>query len=138
MRADKYIKLFAGHIVSESKLDKETKLDILEKVKNSNTYEVIGLLLDGEFPSVSEQSKPILFERFKKSDVPEKIKHYIKEQEENKKIDKDDVKQAAMKAAKKIHKKPDEKIIDDMVNNAIKKAKDTEDAIQIVINMLRS
>ncbi len=54
-------------------------------------------------------------------------------------IDQAAVTKAAMKAAQSIHGKPDMKIIRSMVQNAIKKgAKDTEDAIQIVINMMRS
>ncbi|KKL19042.1 hypothetical protein LCGC14_2469450, partial [marine sediment metagenome] len=54
-------------------------------------------------------------------------------------IDQAAVTKPAMDAAQDIHGKPDMKIIRSMVQNAIKKgAKDTEDAIQIVINMMRS
>jgi len=55
------------------------------------------------------------------------------------KIEQAKVKEAVMKVAKEIFKdEADEKIVDSIVKNAITKAKDTEDAIQIGINMLRS
>lgn len=56
-------------------------------------------------------------------------------------IDKEAVKKAVMAAASKIHDEPDEKIIDDMISNAMEKVKDksggTDDVIQMVIHMLR-
>lgn len=132
-----YIKLFSGKIVTESKLDNQTKIQLLNYIQETDVYEVMTLLMDGQIKTVSEQSKPIILERFKKSDIPQKIKYFV-EQEKASKIDKDDVKQAAIKTAKKVHGKVDKKIVNDMVDKAIKKGKDTEDAIQIVINMLRS
>ena len=54
------------------------------------------------------------------------------------KIDVKAAKKSIMNAANDIFDKPDEKIIDDMIANAKSKAKDTEDLVQIVINMMRS
>lgn len=60
------------------------------------------------------------------------------EEEQNKKINRTRVKDAAMEAAEDIHGDVNKKIVNSIVDNAIKKAKDTEDAIQIAINMLRA
>jgi len=53
-------------------------------------------------------------------------------------IDVDAVRRAAVNAAKDIHGKPDLKIINSMIGKAKAKAKDTEDAVQIVIDMMRA
>lgn len=54
-------------------------------------------------------------------------------------VDKAKVKQAAMTAARKIHgDETDEKIVSSIVDKAVKKGKDTEDAIGIAIGMLRA
>jgi polyhydroxyalkanoate synthesis regulator phasin len=59
--------------------------------------------------------------------------------EEESKIDWNEVKQAMVDAAKDIHDKADMKIISNMIDGVKKKnPKDTEDAIQIGINMMRS
>lgn len=70
------------------------------------------------------------------SNIVRKIDMYLKEAE----IDWSGVKEAAVDAAKDIHGDADEKTIDSMIEKVKKngKAKDTEDAVQIVINMLRS
>jgi hypothetical protein len=72
----------------------------------------------------------------------EAVKEFVQEMNESlyeADIDREAVKQAAMDAAEDIFDEPDEDIIDSMITNAINKgAKDTEDAIQIVINMMRS
>lgn len=62
------------------------------------------------------------------------------EEEENGEIDRAAVKKAAMKAAHTLYgDDADEDTVDSMIDNAIKKqgAEDTEDAIQIVVGMLR-
>jgi len=53
-------------------------------------------------------------------------------------IDKEAAKTACINAAKKIHGKPNMKIIDSMLDKACKKGKDTDDVVQIVTNMMRS
>lgn len=58
--------------------------------------------------------------------------------EEEKKIKRGDVYKAARDAAEDIHGEVDNKILNSIVSNAIEKGKDTEDAIQIAINMMRS
>lgn len=67
-------------------------------------------------------------------------KNKLMEAEEEKgKIDWNEVKQAMVDAAKDIHDKADMKIISKMIDGVKKKGpKDTEDAIQIGINMMRS
>jgi hypothetical protein len=62
---------------------------------------------------------------------------FVKTLEEG--IDWKKVKEAAVNAAKDIHDKADMKVIDSMIGKVKEgnKAKDTEDAIQIVINMMR-
>ena len=58
---------------------------------------------------------------------------------EAKKIDKEAVLKAAKDAAEDIHGKADEDTLKDMIDSALEKgAKDTEDAIQMVIDMMRS
>ena len=69
-------------------------------------------------------------------DILKKINKYLNEEE----IDWNGVKKAAVDAAKDIHGKADMKTIDSMIAKVKKsgKAKDTEDAVQIVINMMRA
>ena len=66
----------------------------------------------------------------------EKIDLFLNESE----IDWKQVRKAMIDAAEDIFDDPDEKVIDDMISTMKKrnKAKDTEDAIQIGINMMRS
>ena len=56
------------------------------------------------------------------------------------KINKGEVLKAAMEAAAKIHGEPDEEMVKDIVDSAVSKdgVKDTEDAIQVAIDMMRS
>jgi len=66
----------------------------------------------------------------------EKLDLFLNESE----IDWKQVRKAMIDAAEDIFDDPDEKVIDDMISTMKKrnKAKDTEDAIQIGINMMRS
>lgn len=75
--------------------------------------------------------------RFRYPEAFRKIKEDLDEQD---KIDRAAVKKAAMKAATTLFGKPDESIVNSMIDNAIQKkgAKDTEDAIQMVVAMMRS
>jgi len=57
---------------------------------------------------------------------------------EEKSIDFKKVVEAAKNAAEDIHGKPDMNIIRSIADKAVKAGKDTEDAIQIAVNMLRS
>lgn len=52
-------------------------------------------------------------------------------------MDRDQVMRAAKNAAKDIHGKVDMKLLTGIVDSAVEKGKDSEDAIQIAINMLR-
>lgn len=54
------------------------------------------------------------------------------------KVNEKTVRTAALNAAADIFEIPNRKLIDGMIKDAIKQAKDTEDAIQIVIDMMRS
>ncbi|MFW6001924.1 MAG: hypothetical protein ACOCQD_01135 [archaeon] len=65
------------------------------------------------------------------------VEKYIGE-EKKKDIDRDAVMEAATNAAEDIFDKPDMEKIGKVVDSAIKKAKNTEDAIQIAIDMMRS
>ena len=65
-----------------------------------------------------------------------KFEKAINEKKE-KKVDYKTVLGAAKKAAKSIHGDADMKIVRSMVSKAVKAGKDTEDAIQISVNMLR-
>lgn len=58
-------------------------------------------------------------------------------QQLNEKIDKDAVMKACTTAAEKIFGAADKEKCEQTVKAAIKKGKDTEDAIQIAINMMR-
>jgi len=70
-------------------------------------------------------------------DILKRMNDYLNEES---KIDWEAVKEAVKDAAEDIHEKPDMNIINDMIEKVKKggKAKDTEDAVQIVINMMRS
>lgn len=66
--------------------------------------------------------------------ILEKIDNYLNEEG----IDWNGVKKAMVDAAKDIHGKADMSVIDSMIDNVKKKnPKDTEDAVQIGINMMR-
>lgn len=70
-----------------------------------------------------------------KMSILEKIDNYLNEEG----IDWNGVKKAMVDAAKDIHGKADMSVIDSMIDNVKKKnPKDTEDAVQIGINMMRS
>ena len=70
----------------------------------------------------------------------ESMKQIIERLINEEKIDWNKVKEAGKSTAKKIHGDADTKIIDSMVAKIKKdgKAKDTQDAIQIIVNMLKS
>lgn len=73
-----FIQLFSGHIITESDIDKNKKIELLDFVKESNELEIMALLLDGEEQKIeSQQSKQIVFERFKKSNIPDKLTYFI-------------------------------------------------------------
>ena len=79
MSIEKYIKLFTGKIITESRLNKDTKIQLLNHVKESNIYDVLSLLLDGKIQYVHNDQKPVVLKRFKESELPNKVKHFIKE-----------------------------------------------------------
>ena len=64
------------------------------------------------------------------------LEEFINELSESK-INRSEVMKACEEAANKIFNKVDEKACKRTVDAAIKKAKDTQDAIQIAINMMR-
>ncbi len=80
MNTQDIIKMFSGRIITDSKLNNDTKLQMLNYVKEANVYEVMALLLDGKIQTISEESKSVVLERFKKSDIPEKIKIFTKQE----------------------------------------------------------
>lgn len=77
MKLETYIKLFSGKIISESKLNNDTKIQLLNYIKENNIYDIIGLLLDGELKSTENKNE--IINRFKSSDLPSKIDYFIKE-----------------------------------------------------------
>lgn len=78
MRQQDYIRLFAGSTVTESDMDKETKYQLLNFVKEADIHEVMALLMDGEIQTVTEQAKPIVLERFKRSsNLKEKFDEFM-------------------------------------------------------------
>lgn len=66
------------------------------------------------------------------------LKQFANELLNEDKINKSSVMKATIRAAKTIFGKADKKKCERTVKAAIKHAKDTEDAIQIAINMMRS
>lgn len=72
------IKLFAGDVIKESKLNNDTKIQLLNYVKESDVFEVMNLLNTGQIKEIEENQKPYILKEFKNSDVPNKVKHYVK------------------------------------------------------------
>ena len=60
------LKIKAGHIISKTKLTKETKLQLLNFIQNEATDPQIKcLLMDGEIVQLDEQAEEIVNDRFK-------------------------------------------------------------------------
>ena len=62
----KELKLLTGHIVTESNLTRDSKLQLLNFIqKEANNHQLMALLMDGEIVKLDEQSKEIVEDRFK-------------------------------------------------------------------------
>ena len=66
----KNLKITAGYIVTESKLSKPAKLQLLNFIQNEASDEqLMALMLDGKIVKLDEQAKEIVKERFKNSKI---------------------------------------------------------------------
>ncbi len=72
------IKLFTGRIITDSKLNKDSKLQLLDYVKESNSIEVLNLLINNQITPIHEIDKQKLLNDFKTSEIKDKIKIYVK------------------------------------------------------------
>jgi hypothetical protein len=72
-KSEALLKVFTASAVIESKLNKSTKLQLLEYVQNANKYEIMALLLDGKITKVDNYNKDIIVDRFKVSKYPKVI-----------------------------------------------------------------
>jgi len=72
------IKLFAGHIIVVSEMDKETKRDLLTFVEHASDYQVKYFLLDATLveDTKSDLARSIVDSKFDISGLPEKVNHY--------------------------------------------------------------
>ncbi len=69
------LQILSGLIVTESKLNKESKVSLLNFVQNeASVYQLMALLLDGKVATVSESDKSIIKDRFISSQFPKFIK----------------------------------------------------------------
>lgn len=67
---DKYLRLFVGQVVVESKLSKEAKLQMLNFIKEeASDAQIKALLLDGKIVHLDEQAEEIVNERFDVSEA---------------------------------------------------------------------
>jgi len=61
---NKELKLYAGHVVINSKLTKESKFQILEFIKNASPEQIKVFIMDGKMVKLDEQSAQIASDRF--------------------------------------------------------------------------
>ena len=60
------LKILAGKIITDSKLDKNSKIQILNFVKEGTIHQVKGMLLDGEmYFNLSDDATKMIEKRFK-------------------------------------------------------------------------
>ncbi len=77
---NKSLKLISGHMIMESKLSKNSKIQTLNFIKEANTHQIMGLLLDGEmYFNLTKEEKRLLEKRFKNSKVYRKINENLLE-----------------------------------------------------------
>jgi hypothetical protein len=70
----KDLQLFAGAVVTESKLPKQSKLQMLEWIKNeASKVDLMGFLMDGRIRRIDEDSKQVVIDRFKISEAGGKV-----------------------------------------------------------------
>ena len=70
----KELKITAGSIITESKMNKATKLQLLNFVQNEATdYQIMALMLDGEVVKLDEQAEQVVEDRFKVSKLNEVV-----------------------------------------------------------------
>jgi hypothetical protein len=72
------IKLFAGHIIVVSEMDKETKRDLLTFVEHASDYQVKYFLLDATLveDTRSDLARSLVDSKFDISGLPEKVNHF--------------------------------------------------------------
>jgi len=68
------LRILAGHIVTESKLSKTAKLQMLEFIKVATDAQVKALLLDGRIVSLDDQAEEIVNARFEASSTGNRAK----------------------------------------------------------------
>jgi hypothetical protein len=64
------LKLYLGHVVTESSMPKDAKIQMLNFLRDANDIQLKAIYLDGEIikPTVSEQAKQIIEQRFSVSE----------------------------------------------------------------------
>jgi hypothetical protein len=69
------LQILAGLIVTESELNKDSKVSLLNYVQHeASVYQLMALLLDGKISAVSESDKELIKDRFISSQYPQFIK----------------------------------------------------------------
>lgn len=77
---DNQLKILAGKIITESKLDNNSKIQVLNFVKEGTVHQVKGMLLDGEmYFNLSDDAIKMIDKRFKvkEEEFLKKYKEYI-------------------------------------------------------------
>lgn len=74
------LKILTGKIITDSKLDKNSKIQVLNFIKEGSIHQVKGMLLDGEmYFDLSKDACKMVDKRFKvkKEELLKKYKKYI-------------------------------------------------------------
>ena len=73
------LKIVAGYVVSESKMTKATKIQLLNFIKKEATIpQVKALLMDGEIVSLDKEAEKIVNVRFENSVIKSKSEKIFK------------------------------------------------------------
>jgi len=68
----KELRLFLGKRVVESKMTKDSKIQMLKFVKEAEEYQLMALALDGKIVTLDEQAQDIVKDRFVASTILKK------------------------------------------------------------------
>ena len=75
----KDLQLFAGRVVTVSKLPKQAKLQMLEWLQNeASKIDIMSFLMDGKIQHIQKESESIVVDRFKANKLSDKIKTFSK------------------------------------------------------------
>lgn len=78
MDLQNHLKIFSGKIITESKLNKDTKIQLLNFVRESDVYEVMNILLNGKAKNLTTEDKKEVMKKFNESkELQEKFYQFL-------------------------------------------------------------